>query len=500
MATFNSGKSFGTNAADIFNGSHLDDVFFALKGNDTLKGEGGEDTLYGYQGNDSIEGGAGDDSLYGDEDRDNLKGGTGNDLLSGGSGDDRLLGESSFSTIAIDTLRGGEGADLFSLGDYHDNLYRNSGNEDYALIKDLQAEDTIRLDYGSYTFEASPIEGIEGTGIYEGRELIAVLAGVDTANLSTSTSDNGYYTHITGYRSPEIYGTEEDDSLIGESSDDIIYGLEGDDTLQGSRGSTSNELDQFIGGQGADLFVLGNFHGNYYSNGGAKDYALIKDLQLNDTIRLDRGNYEFAPSTIEGVEGTAIYEDEELIAIVEGAEAEYLTTSTSDNGYYTHISSNSAIIEAEDLNLKTYTVQNFGELPAEDGKFGADAVGITLYDGEIKSEAGTASLLASDYGLSGTYDLSVSYFDENDGIAALQVLVNDEAIDEILFSEETSSGYPTEDTRREYTFEDLAIESTDTVAIRGVADINTQGSEWARVDYIGFALDTEVNDLTTSDI
>lgn len=499
MPTFNGpDDAFGTNQADLFNGSHSDDVFFALEGNDTLKGEGGNDILYGYEGNDSIQGGTGSDTLYGDEGNDNIKGGTGSDEMYGGSGDDTLFGESSFSSVVIDTLQGGEGADLFILGDYHDNLYSTSGNADYALIRDLQAEDTIRLDYGTYDFAPSPIEGVDGTGIYEGSELIAVLAGVDAANL-TATNE-GYYTNVTGFRSSEIYGTEGHDNLLGESSDDIIYGLGGDDTLQGSSGSVfGEEVDQYIGGHGSDIFVLGNFHDNYYDNAGAEDYALIKDLQSNDTIRLDSGNYELTTSTIHGIEGTAIYEGEELIAIVEGVEAEELTTS--EYSYYTHITtSGSLTIEAEDLNLETYTVQNFGELPAENGAYGADAVGITLYDGETVNESGTASLLASDYGLSGTYDLSVSYFDENDGTATLQVLVNHEVVDEILFSEETSSGYPTEDTRREYTFDDLAIESTDTVSLRGIADINHDGSEWARVDYISFALDTEINDFAAADV
>ncbi|MGD1918343.1 MAG: calcium-binding protein [Pleurocapsa sp.] len=538
MAIFNGpDQSFGTDEADIFNGSNLDDVFFALEGNDTLNGEGGNDIFYGYQGNDSLVGGSGDDSLYGNEDNDTLKGGIGNDELSGGSGDDTLFGESSFATVAIDTLRGGEGADLFILGDYHDNLYGNAGEGDYALIKDLQANDTIRLDYGTYDFVASPIDGVTGTAIYEGTELIAVLEGVNSADLDATNT--GFFTNVTGFRSPIINGTPGDDSLYGETGDDIIYGHEGNDTIVGAGSSSSVEIDCLTGGEGADVFVLGGFHDNYYDNAGDEDYALIKDLRSNDIIRLDQGYYEFEPSTIAGVEGTGIYEDGELIGIVEGVEPAELVSN--DRGYYTEVTlydgtlttfvppnllpiippeiiedlitptidliesdliepDSSILIEAEDLNLEAYTVQNFGELEAENGAYGADAVGITLYDGETLSEAGTASLLASDYELSGTYDLSVSYFDENVGVATLQVLVNDEVVDEILFSEETSSGYPTEDTRREYTFEDLAIESTDTVALRGVADINNQGSEWARVDYISFALDTEVTDLVGAEV
>jgi Ca2+-binding RTX toxin-like protein len=500
MATFNGpDQTIGTDLADIFNGSNLDDVFYALEGNDTLNGETGNDALYGYQGNDSIQGGEGNDSLYGDEDNDWVNGGAGNDLVTGGSGNDTLVGNLSFDSVGIDTLRGGEGADIFYVGDYHNNLYGNAGDGDYAFIKDLQADDTIQLDAGTYELSASPISGISGTGIFEGSELIAVLEGVNSANLTISNA--GSLTYITGYRDTQFTGTSGDDNLMGESSDDILDGREGNDTLIGVTSSTSVEIDQLIGGVGADTFVLGNYHDNYYDNAGNDDYALIKDFQWDDRILLDRGTYQFSASPISGISGTGIFEGSELIAVVEGVDASDLVAN--DENSYTNITlaeepaATSVIIEAEHLNLDTYVVQDFAALNSNNG---ASATGISLFDGVTPQEEGTASLLASDYNLSGTYDLGISYFDENDGVARLEVLVNGAVVGDILLDEATSSGFPVEDNRREYTIEDLVIQSTDIITIRGVADINNQGSEWARVDYLSFDMNTEATDLAVAEV
>ncbi len=50
-------------------------------------------------------------------------------------------------------------------------------------------------------------------------------------------------------------------------------------------------------------------------------------------------------------------------------------------------------------------------------------------------------------------------------------------------NEVTSSHEPTEDTRKEYVIEDLLIQSTDTITIRGTAD----NEEFARVDFLSFS-------------
>ena len=135
-------------------------------------------------------------------------------------------------------------------------------------------------------------------------------------------------------------------------------------------------------------------------------------------------------------------------------------------------------IEAEDLNLDIYLVEDFSAL---NPGVSADARGISLHNSS--GLTGTASFSASDYGLEGTYDLKLSYFDENDGQAKLQVLVNNDVKGDLLINEATSSHEPTEDTRKEYVIEDLLIQSTDTITLGGTAD----NEEFTRVDFLSFS-------------
>ena len=136
------------------------------------------------------------------------------------------------------------------------------------------------------------------------------------------------------------------------------------------------------------------------------------------------------------------------------------------------------IIEAEDLNLDTYVLEDYSAL---DPGVSVDALGISLNN--ASAFTGTASFSASTHGLEGTYDFQLSYFDENDGEAKLQVLVNNDVKGDLLLNEATNNHEPTEDTRREYVIEDLFIQSTDTITIRGTAD----DGDFARVDFLSFS-------------
>lgn len=86
--------------------------------------------------------------------------------------------------IGVPKTWGGAGSDRFLLGDFHGNLYSVAGNNDYALITDFQkGQDSVQLDLENYSLGASPINGISGTAIYQGQELIGILEGVSQFNL-----------------------------------------------------------------------------------------------------------------------------------------------------------------------------------------------------------------------------------------------------------------------------------------------------------------------------
>lgn len=136
-----------------------------------------------------------------------LWGTTGSDVITGGDGNDRISGVLASGTTAaamgagqVDVLTGGGGANVFVLGDergvfYDDRNPRNTGDGDYALIKDFtQGVDQLQLAGGSYVFTTSGSNlflywdqnGNErlDTGGRDKDELIAVLEGVSSISAS----------------------------------------------------------------------------------------------------------------------------------------------------------------------------------------------------------------------------------------------------------------------------------------------------------------------------
>lgn len=134
-----------------------------------------------------------------------------------------------------------------------------------------------------------------------------------------------------------ISGTDNLFSISG--SNDLLIGEAGNDTLTGAYylilskdGNSTNffgyksSLDTLTGGAGGDRFVLGinppiSYSLTYYNRMGDRDYALITDFNpTEDGIELggSRNDYRLISSTEGLPEGTAIYRQDELIAIVQG--------------------------------------------------------------------------------------------------------------------------------------------------------------------------------------
>ena len=177
-----SNRLFGQSGDDTISGGDGNDFLFGEGGNDSLFGDGGNDslsggdnndTLFGAAGNDTLNGDNNQDRLVGDEGNDLLLGGNNNDLLEGGAGDDTLIGvnfDNSQTRLGEqDTLIGGAGSDLFFLGNedtiyYNDRNSETSGDTDYALIRDFNADrDLILLKGNSSLYELSFYTNGSGT-------------------------------------------------------------------------------------------------------------------------------------------------------------------------------------------------------------------------------------------------------------------------------------------------------------------------------------------------
>ncbi|MEL7470734.1 MAG: hypothetical protein AAFN27_19945, partial [Pseudomonadota bacterium] len=72
----------GTDGSDELTETTIDETFFALDGNDTVRAGGGNDLVFGGDGTDTLFGAAGNDTLHG---------GAGSDTMDGGPGDDRFF-------------------------------------------------------------------------------------------------------------------------------------------------------------------------------------------------------------------------------------------------------------------------------------------------------------------------------------------------------------------------------------------------------------------------
>ncbi|MGL5807757.1 MAG: calcium-binding protein [Xenococcaceae cyanobacterium] len=156
-----------------------------------------DDVIIGGSGNDTIRGAAGNDIITGLGGRNILVGDSGNDTLAGGgiSVRDNNSIRISSDTNGLDYLYGGEARDTFVLGGQPDQgqgteaiaFYDQRGNNDYAVIADFSASDDRIILGGASTdhsLGASPNGLPQGTGIFKGGELIAIVQGDTDLNIN----------------------------------------------------------------------------------------------------------------------------------------------------------------------------------------------------------------------------------------------------------------------------------------------------------------------------
>jgi serralysin len=160
-------------------------------------------------------------------------------------------------------------------------------------------------------------------------------------------ADDGDTSLASGAGDDILGGSEGDNILTGQEGNDIVAGLGGSDDLRGGKGNDTltgggvsftedrllvtvdtTGIDTLTGGEGEDLFVLGGESSSasgeiiiHYNEAGNDDYALITDFdQTQDEIKLGGSidDYSLGSSPTDLPEGTAMYQENELIAIIQG--------------------------------------------------------------------------------------------------------------------------------------------------------------------------------------
>jgi Ca2+-binding RTX toxin-like protein len=221
-----------------------------LAGDDKLVGGAFNDSLYGGTGRDVLDGGGGDDRLYGGEGADMLIGGTGSDTASyfGSSSGVKVslvTGRGSGGDAAGDTLTGienlygsdfadvlvGDAADNFlggAIGD--DSLYGGGGN------------DWLRGGAG-----ADYLDGGSGSDTLDYRDSTAISVDLKAGTASGGHAQGDQFTGIEN-----VFGSNRDDTIVGDAGANILDGRVGDDMLFGGGGA-----DILYGGAGDDTLEGG---------------------------------------------------------------------------------------------------------------------------------------------------------------------------------------------------------------------------------------------------
>lgn len=123
-----------------------------------------------------------------------------------------------------------------------------------------------------------------------------------------------------------IFGGKDDDyisggggnnRLFGQTGNDILMGGDGNERLKGAQSSVPDavDMDTLRGGDGNDIFVLGNQKGSLYENGGEQDKALIIDfVSGQDRLQLFGSIGDYTVQVTDGA--SLIFRGTELIATV----------------------------------------------------------------------------------------------------------------------------------------------------------------------------------------
>ncbi len=215
-----------------------------------------------------LQGGAGSDGLYGGSNGDWLRGGTGNDAIEGGGGVDTVdygdrsgvnsvgltLAEPGFTAVATIAFSGGEqdlvtnvenvtggGSNDFLNGNSGDNTLRGLGGPDY--LKGGGGSDVLDGGDGLDTVDHSlgATMGITVDLRISGAQLVSAQYGMDT------------FISIE-----QVFGTNFDDTLIGDGAANFFQGAGGYDAIDGGDGDDNIAFSSGVldGGAGDDRVMV----------------------------------------------------------------------------------------------------------------------------------------------------------------------------------------------------------------------------------------------------
>ncbi|MBM2617131.1 hypothetical protein JIG36_16380 [Actinoplanes sp. LDG1-06] len=255
---------------DAISGGDYDDILFGGSGNDRIYGGNGMDQLTGGPGNDLEDAGNDNDKIYNwtqyaaGTDSDTFIGGGGMDIVQytsrklpvsvdfdGVVGDDGTPGERDTFSTSIEGVVGGEGNDRLIGGPSNDALYGRGGND---VIAGGAGNDVIEGGNGrDYLSGGSGNDNLRGDDPYNAPKFAdQIFGGPDRDLVSYQNYQQGVRVDLDG--SPgndgrpgegdtvgadieKVYGSEGDDTIIGNAADNFVSAFSGDNVIYGGDGN-----------------------------------------------------------------------------------------------------------------------------------------------------------------------------------------------------------------------------------------------------------------------
>ncbi len=207
-----------------------------------MTGDGGtgSDTITGGPRGDYLYGLEGNDKIYGLGGGDHIFGDEGNDTLYGGDGNDEIL-----DGAGTDVVSGGNGNDWF--GGYHgrDRFYGEAGNDMFAPMQPTGSEVKTDADYFS---GGIGVDGVEYNAYHKPVSLdLDGVKGDDGMKGEHDTIAADVENLLGGWGADRLVGNNGDNWLFGGGGNDVLYGNGGNDDLGGAGGA-----DKLYGGVGDD--------------------------------------------------------------------------------------------------------------------------------------------------------------------------------------------------------------------------------------------------------
>lgn len=368
--TLNANDAFenvaGSEFDDNITGNSRDNLITANGGNDSLNGSSGTNTLSGNIGDDTLRSGTGNDSLVGgagDDVYSFIRSSTtqslGSDTLTDRTGMDNDDGDALFFGLYLEgvtvdlsstsaqavnpdltiTLNANDNFEILAGSDLADSLTGNTrdntllgfggndsliggaGSDFYVFLDDPQGSDTI-----TEAAAANPDTDQDTDSVVFEDADVAV-----TFNLSLITGQNWGDGTITLSDSAGIeflVGSDQDDTLTGNTLDNFIWGKDGDDSISGGDGE-----DFLVGGLGADT-IYGNAGGDILIAGdidfGGDEFDAVVDIRNEwrggnsyqdrvDNILAGAPDPSPIPSASQLDPGTTVIDDVDVDSLVGGA-------------------------------------------------------------------------------------------------------------------------------------------------------------------------------------